>query len=63
MSRIEERARKIVREAYFDYKLDREHSTYAIYQNKMDMLKDLFPKSTNQDTLENVWNAMWRKQY
>ena len=65
MKRIEEKARKIVREAFNDY-LDCQHDTessqywYRIYATKMEMLKEIFP-NTNEDQLEKVWYAMWKK--
>ena len=62
MKVIEKKARKIVREAYFDYKLTHATNFYHDYAIMMDMLKDLFPKTTNQDALENMWDAMWRKE-
>ena len=65
MSRIEERARKIVRDAYFDYldsvKTDTTHFYYDIYSERLEMLKLLFPKTTNEYQLERTWYAMYRK--
>ena len=63
MTTIEKKARQIVREAYFDYKLMREQKFYNDYATMMDMLKELFPKTTNQDALENAWDVMWKKMY
>ena len=63
MTTIEKKAREIVRQAYFDYKLMREQKFYNDYAIMMDMLKELFPKTTNQDTLEIAWDVMWKKMY
>lgn len=70
MKVIEKKARQIVRQAYFDYKESiryfRQNGDttycYRTYQAQMDLLKALFPKTTNQDALENMWDAMWRKE-
>ncbi len=62
MTRIERKARQVVRQAYFDYKLVQDKDFYHDYAVMMDMLIELFPKTTNQDALENMWDAMWRKE-
>lgn len=66
MKRLEEKARRIVREEYFEYKLMAHEKDsqywYSKYDEKMDMLKKLFPKTTNQEQLERTWNAIWRKE-
>ena len=69
MKRLEEKARAIVRNAYFEWllaiKTNSPHSKEwcSTYMDKFDMLKELFPKSTNQETLEHIWDAMFRKEY
>lgn len=69
MTRLEERARKIVRNAFYDYLNGRDDTReesrywYRIYDNKLDMLKELFPKTTNEEQLEKTWYAMWKKEY
>ena len=68
MTRLEEKARKIVRNAFYDYLIGREdieqsQYCYGIYADKMEMLKEMFPKTTNQEQLEKTWYAMWKKEY
>lgn len=69
MARLEEKARKIVRNAYYDYLDNSEYGVeeskywYRIYDIKLEMLKELFPKTTNEEQLERTWYAMWKKEY
>ena len=61
MKAIEKKARQIVKEEYFNYKLT--HKFYSDYATKMEMLKELFPKTTNQENLERTWDAQWKKEH
>lgn len=68
MTRLEEKARKIVRNAFYDYlngrdDIESSQYWYRIYDNKLEMLKEMFPKTTNEYQLEKVWYAMWKKKY
>ena len=63
MTAIEKKARKIVKEAYFDYKASRSQYSYGVYGDKMEMLQQLFPQTTNQDNLERKWDIEWKKEY
>ena len=66
MARLEEKARRIVREAFNDYldmmKDKDSQYWYRIYATKMEMLKELYPKTTNEEQLERTWYAMWKKE-
>ena len=62
MTSIEKKARVIVKEAYFDYKLSRSQYSYNVYSSKMEMLEQLFPITTNQENLENRWDIEWKKE-
>lgn len=65
MTAIERKARKIVRESYNEYMellhygYVREESQIALrtYQAQMDLLVALFPKTTNQENLERLWDG------
>lgn len=68
MTCLEKKARKYVQEKFNDYLLDRhigiyssKSNSYSYYSEAMDMLKELFPK-TNQDRLEAIWTAKWKKE-
>ena len=68
MTNIEKRARKIVRDAYFDY-LEIDYSSkelkdhfFRIYYHYMQFLEDLFPETTDEDKLESKWRSMHRKE-
>ena len=65
MTRIERKARQVVRESYNEY-MELLHFGYVgedmqfalrTYQAQMDLLKALFPKTTNQDNLERLWDG------
>lgn len=62
MTSIEKKARVIVKEAYFDYKVSRSQYAYNVYSSKMEMLEQLFPITTNQENLENRWDIEWKKE-
>ena len=62
MTTLEKKARMIVKEAYFDYKLTRATNFYHDYAIMMEMLQQLFPKTTNQENLERKWDIEWRKE-
>ena len=62
MTKLEKKAREIVRHAYFDYKVGRTKYDFRQYYVKMEMLKELFP-NTNEEQLETKWNDMFRKEY
>ena len=64
MTAIERKARQVVRESYNEYMASihygyTEDSKFALrtYQAQMDLLKELFPKTTNQDNLERLWDG------
>ena len=68
MTNIEKQARKIVRNAYFDY-LEIDYSNrelkdhfFKIYYHYMQFLEDLFPKTTDEDKLESKWRSMFNKE-
>ena len=68
MTNIEKQARKIVRDAYFDY-LEIDYSNRElkdhfcdIYYRYMQFLKDLFPETTDEDALETKWWSMFKKE-
>ena len=68
MNKIEKRARKIVRDAYWDY-LEIDYSNIELkkhfferYYRYMQFLEDLFPETTDEDKLESKWRSMHRKE-
>lgn len=68
MNKIEKQARKIVRDAYFDY-LEIDYSNrelkdhfFRIYYHYMQFLEDLFPDTTDEDKLESKWRSMFKKK-
>ena len=69
VTRYERRARDYVRNLYEDYlyarsKHDREltNSTFSTYYNGMAMLKAMFPYSTNEEHLETMWEAIYKRE-
>ena len=62
MTDIERKARKFVKQLYFDYKAVRTYETFNSYYAAMVMLKHLFPESTDVETLERTWTVQWRKE-
>lgn len=68
MTNIEKRARKIVRDAYFDY-LEIDYSNIELkkhfferYYRYMLFLEELFPATTDEDKLESKWRSMFKKE-
>ena len=68
MTKIERKARKIVRDAYFDY-LEIDYSNrelkdhfFRIYYHYMQFLEKLFPETTDGDKLESKWRSMFKKE-
>ena len=68
MTNIEKQARKIVRDAYFDY-LEIDYSNIELkkhfferYYRYMLFLEDLFPNTTDEDKLESKWRSMFKKE-
>lgn len=60
---MEQKALKLVREKYFDYKTTRHSQEYHDYQIAMDFFLALFGyESKKQSDLEQKWDAMWRKE-
>ena len=62
MTSIERKARKYVKGLYFDYKDIKTHETFSDYYDAMLMLRNLFPDSTNEETLERTWDVEWKKE-
>ena len=68
MTNIEKQARKIVRDAYFDY-LEIDYSNrelkdhfFRIYYHYMQFLEELFPETTDEDKLKSKWRSMFKKE-
>ena len=68
MTNIEKRARKIVRDAYWDYLDDvcadetKSGYSFKVYYHYLQFLKTLFPETTNEDRLEDKWRNMYKKE-
>lgn len=62
MTAIEKKVREYVKQAYLDYKIAHSQYAYSVYSNKMEMLKDLFPKTTNEENLERKWDSQFKKE-
>jgi hypothetical protein len=62
MTALEKKARVVVKEAYFDYKVSRSQYAYNVYSSKMEMLEQLFPITTNQENLERKWDIEFKKE-
>lgn len=69
MTNIEKQARKIVRDAYWDYLDDirssdtkRSGYSFKVYYHYLQFLKQLFPETTNEDRLEYKWIHMYKKE-
>ena len=68
MTNIEKRARKIVRDAYFDYleidysNIELKDQFFKTYYHYMQFLEDLFPETTDEDKLESKWRSMFKKE-
>lgn len=71
MTKIEKKAREIVRLAFFDYlealelKEGPEAAGYwfRIYENKLEVLVALFPKTTDEEKLERAWHGKFKKNH
>lgn len=68
MKVIERKARQIVRQSYIEYletidgkyfNTDDMDFAYRTYSSQMVMLKQLFPETTNQESLEQLWNGVY----
>lgn len=70
MTKIEKKAREIVRLAFFDYleslelKEGGEASGYWFreYQCRLEMLALIFPDSTSPEALERCWYAKYKRE-
>ena len=68
MTNIEKRARKIVRDAYWDYLDDvcadetKSGYSFKVYYHYLQFLKALFPDTTDEDVLERKWRSMYKKE-
>ena len=67
MTKLEKKAREIVRDAYFEYRNACEYNSnrdfaWSDYIAKLEMLEQLFPDTTNSDALRDKWYSMWYKE-
>ena len=71
MTKMEKQARKITRDAYYEF-LEGLHSPnsdkslneylFNVYYQYMKFLKELFPETTNEDRLRETWRMMFIKK-